>query len=191
MSKKFSARTIAFAAMALALAFVTSFIKIIDLPMGGSATLLSMFFVTLTGYWFGPVVGLISAFAYGALQLAVDPYILSVPQMICDYFLAFGALGLSGFFWKMKAKVAFGPFSVTNLHFGYLVAVTGRYVFVVLSGWIFFGIYAPDSFPNAFVYSLAYNGAYIGLEAGITLALLIFIPPLVKALEYIKDLATK
>lgn len=187
--KKFTAKRIAFCAMTIALAFVTSFIKVLDLPMGGSATLFSMFFMSLAGYLFGPVPGLISALAYGTLQFVIEPYILSIPQVICDYFLAFGALGLSGFFWKIKKNVKFGPFSVTNLEIGYLAAVLGRYLFSFLSGWIFFGTYAPDSFSSAAVYSLAYNGAYMGAEAAITLVILIFIPPVKKALEYVKKIA--
>lgn len=177
--------------MALALAFVTSFIKIIHLPMGGSATLFSMFFMSLTGYWYGPAVGLISSLAYGLLQFAIDPYILSAPQVICDYFLSFTALGLSGFFRNMKGRLKIGPFVLDNLQLGYLVSVAGRFLFTFLSGWIFFGMYAPDSFSSAALYSFCYNGAYFGLEALITLVCLTFIPPLKKALTYVKTLAVK
>ena len=67
--KKINAKHIAFAAMAIALAFVTSMIKIIKLPMGGSVTLFSMFFIVLIGYWYGLKAGLASAIAYGVLQI--------------------------------------------------------------------------------------------------------------------------
>ena len=53
--------------------------------MGGSVTLFSMFYITLIGYWFGPGAGLMTAIAYGLLQLFVDPYIISFPQMLIDY----------------------------------------------------------------------------------------------------------
>ena len=43
--KKIGVRQIAFSAMAVALAVVTSMIKIVKLPMGGSVTLFSMFFI--------------------------------------------------------------------------------------------------------------------------------------------------
>ena len=91
--KKFSAKQLAFSAMAIALAMVTSMIKLFDMPMGGSVTLLSMLFIVLIGYWYGLGAGLTAAFAYGILQLVVDPYIISVPQMLVDYLFAFGALG--------------------------------------------------------------------------------------------------
>jgi thiamine transporter len=66
----------------------------------------------------------------------------------------------------------------------------GRYFFAFLSGWIFFGMYAPDNFPNAVVYSLAYNGAYLGVEAAITL-IIIALPPVSKALQTVKKQATE
>lgn len=176
--KRISAKQLAFSAMALALAMVTSMIKLFDMPMGGSVTLLSMLFVVLIGYWYGLGAGLTVAFAYGILQLIVDPYIISFPQMMVDYLFAFGALGLSGIFWKSKY----------GLIKGYIIAVIGRYFFAFLSGWIFFGMYAPETFPNAVAYSLAYNGAYLGMEALITL-IVIAIPPVNKALSYVKTLA--
>ncbi len=181
--KKFSAKQLAFSAMAIALAMVTSMIKLIHMPMGGSVTLFSMLFIVLIGYWYGLGAGLTTAIAYGILQLVVDPYILSVPQMLVDYIFAFGALGLSGIFSKNKSRY--------SLILCYIVGILGRYFFAFLSGWIFFGTYAGYyGFSNGVVYSLAYNGAYIGLEALFTLILLA-IPPVNKALAYVKTIAQK
>ena len=176
--KKMSTKQLVFSAMAIALAVVTSMIKLFDLPMGGSVTLFSMLFIVLIGYWYGFGGGLTAALAYGVLQLLIDPYILSFPQMLVDYILAFGALGLAGLFHNSKH----------GLINGYIVAVLGRYFFAFLSGWIFFGMYAPDTFPNAVVYSLVYNGSYLGAEAIITL-IVIAIPPVAKALETVKKQA--
>ena len=36
------------------------------------------------------------------LQLITGPYIISIPQLVCDYILAFGALGLAGIFHNKK-----------------------------------------------------------------------------------------
>lgn len=176
--KKISVKQLVFSSMAVALALVTSMIKLFKLPMGGSVTLLSMLFMVLIGYWYGLGAGLTAAIAYGILQLIIDPYILSFPQMMVDYLLAFGALGLSGLFCNKK----------NGLVKGYIVGVLGRYFFAFLSGWIFFGMYAPEEFPNAVVYSLAYNGSYIGAEALITL-IVISLPPVAKALNAVKKQA--
>ncbi len=175
---KFGTKRLVFSAVAIALAFVTSSIKFVHLPMGGSVTLFSMLFICLIGYWYGIGTGLTAAVAYGFLQLIVDPYIISVPQMLVDYIFAFGALGLSGLFSKSKY----------GLIKGYIVGVLGRYFFAFLSGLIFFGSYAADYGMAAPVYSLVYNGAYLGLEALFTLILL-FIPPVNSALKRIKEMA--
>ena len=158
-NKKMDAKQIAFCAMAMALAVVTSMFKIIDMPMGGSVTLFSMLFIVLTGYWFGVRTGITTAVAYGILQLLINPYIISIWQMLMDYIFAFGALGLAGLFSNKKK----------GLIKGYIAGILGRYFFSFLSGWIFFAVYTPDFFNSAILYSLAYNGAYIGLEAAITL----------------------
>lgn len=51
---RITTRQIMFSAMAMALATVTSMIKLFEAPMGGSVTLCSMLFIALIGYWYGP-----------------------------------------------------------------------------------------------------------------------------------------
>ena len=65
---KIHVKQIAFAAMAMALAVVTSMIKIFSLPMGGSVTLLSMLFIVLIGYWFVLKVGLVADYSLHSFQ---------------------------------------------------------------------------------------------------------------------------
>lgn len=78
-------KKLVFSAMGIALAMVTSYIKVWEMPMGGSITLMSMLFICLIGYWFGPKYGLLAGAAYGLLQFIVDPYMLTIPQVILDY----------------------------------------------------------------------------------------------------------
>lgn len=177
-SGKFTTKQLVYSAMAIALAVVTSMIKVFSMPMGGSVTLLSMLFVVLIGYWYGPAVGVMTGMAYGLLQFVMEPIFYTIPQMLVDYPFAFGALGLAGFFCNSK----------NGLTKGYVVGVLGRYFFAFLSGWIFFGAYAADYGMAAPVYSLAYNGAYLAAEALITL-IVINIPPVKKALGYVKKTA--
>jgi len=176
--KSLDAKSIVFAGLAMALAIVTSNIKLLKLPMGGSITLMSMLFICLIGYWYGLKVGLMTSIAYAFLQLIIDPYIISLPQMILDYILAFGSLGLSGLFSKSKH----------GLMKGYAVGVMGRYLCSTLSGVIFFGMYAPETM-SPLVYSLAYNGVTIGAEGIITL-IVIAVPPVAHAFTYVKGFAT-
>ena len=175
---KFKTKHLVFSAVAMALAMITSFLKLFEAPMGGSVTLFSMLFICCIGYWYGLRTGIMTGVAYGLLQLISDPYIISLPQMITDYILAFGALGLSGIFCNKK----------NGLVKGYIVGVLGRYLFAFLSGLIFFGMYAEGSGMSAPVYSLAYNGSYLGCEAAITLIVLA-IPAVNKAFAQVKQLA--
>ena len=150
--------------------------------MGGSVTLLSMLFIVLIGYWYGVGPGLTAAVAYGILQLVTNPYIVSLPQMLVDYIFAFGALGLAGVFANKKY----------GLVKGYIMAVIGRFFFAVLSGVVFFAAYAPVTIGNktidALIYSVTYNGSYLAAEGIITI-IVISIPPVKKALDYVKQMA--
>lgn len=168
-------KKLVFSAMSIALGIVTSYIKVWEMPMGGSVTLLSMLFICLIGYWFGPKYGLVTGIAYGILQFILDPYMVSLPQVLFDYPLAFGALGLSGFFGNRKY----------GLQIGYIVGVLGRFIFSTLSGVIFFAAYAPEGM-NPWVYSSLYQGTYLGTEGIITL-IIISIPPVAKALSVVKE----
>lgn len=176
--KRVSTKQLVFSAMAMALATVTSMIKLVDLPMGGSVTLLSMFFICLMGYLFGLRAGLMTAVAHGVLQLVIDPYIISIPQIFTDYIFGFGALGLSGIFSNKK----------NGLIWGYLLGALGRFFFTFLSGIIFFGSYASAYNMSVPVYSLLYNGSYVGLEALITVVILA-LPPVSKGLLKVKTMA--
>lgn len=177
--KQFKTKPLVFSAICVALAMVTSYLKLFDMPFGGSVTLCSMFFICLSGYLYGAKTGILTGAAYGLLQLIIDPYLISFPQMCLDYFFAFGALGVSGFFRNYK----YGIIS------GYLAGVFGRFFFSVLSGILFFADYAPEAM-SPLVYSAVYNGSYMGAEAVLTCAVLL-VPPVAKALLQVKQIAAE
>ena len=178
-SKKMSAKQLTFCAVAMALALVTSFIKVASLPMGGSITLFSMFFMCFIGYLYGPKIGIMTGVAYGILQLIIEPYIYAPLQVLLDYPLAFGALGLSGFFSKKK-------FGLTT---GVIVGILGRYICHVISGYVFFASYAPEGM-NPMIYTLGYNATYIVPEL-IATVIVVSLPPVMKALKYVKTMANQ
>lgn len=180
-SIKISTKQLVVSSVCIAIAFVTSNIKLFSMPMGGSVTLLSMFFIAIIGYWYGISAGVLTGVAYGLLQLIIDPYILTIPQMLVDYPLAFGALGLAGIGYHIKKKIKVGPIEISGLQIGYICGVLGRYAFAFISGWLFFGEYAADYNMGAVAYSLVYNGAYLATEGIITLVIIV-LPPVAKAL---------
>ena len=67
-----------------------------------------------------------------------------------------------------------------------------RFFFAVLSGVVFFAAYAPVMIGNkmidALIYSVTYNGSYLAVEEIITI-IVISIPPVKKALDYVKQMA--
>ena len=174
MKRSFSVKGLATCGVCIALAFVLSFVKLFSAPLGGSVTLCSMFFICIIGYFFGWKYSLTAALAYGILQFVQKPEIYTPLQVIIDYGCAFTALGLSGFFQNKKY----------GLWLGYLVGITGRFLFSTLSGFLFFGEYAPEGW-NPVIYSAAYNGSYIYIEGVITL-LVLSIPAVVHATDRVK-----
>lgn len=174
-------KQITFSAIALALAIIIStIIKLPSLPMGGSITLFSMLIICLVGYWYGPAISLTVAVIYGILQFILGPFIVHPLQVILDYPLAFGALGLAGFFNKRK----------NGLVIGYIVGILGRLFFHIISGLIFYTTYVSNLKGNLIVIGtvLIYNASYVLIEGAMTLAL-ISLPAVKHMLEKLKQLA--
>jgi thiamine transporter len=139
----------------VALATVLSYIKIFSLPQGGSVTAASMVPILWLALRRGPKVGLFAATVYGVVQFALGPYIYHPAQVLLDYPIAFGLLGLAGFFQKR-------PF------IGVTVGIIGRFFAHFLSGVIFFASYAPEGM-NPAIYSAVYNGGYMLVELVISI----------------------
>lgn len=178
--KKMGTRQLVFCAMAMALAFITSYLKLFNMPWGGSVTLCSMLFIVLVANWYGPKTGVLVGLAYGILQFIQEPYVLSFFQVCCDYILAFAALGIAGFFAKSKH----------GLLKGYIAAVIARGAFHALGGYLYWMDYMPDNFPKALtsVYPIVYNYSYLLVE-GIITVIIISIPAVSKALNRVKQTA--
>ena len=113
------------------------------------------------------------------VQFVLEPIFYTIPQMLLDYPLAFGALGLAGFFNKKK----------WGLQIGYIVGVIGRFVFATISGVVFFAAYAPEGM-SPLAYSAGYQASYLVPEAIITL-IIICIPPVSHALAEVRKRAVE
>jgi len=143
------------------------------LPQGGSVTLGSMVPVFLLALRRGPRVGIVGGVAFGLVALVEDLYsgvevIFYPAQVILDYPLAFGVLGLAGFFRRMPIL-------------GVGIGVAARFCSHFVSGVLFFASFAPAGM-SPFVYSALYNGGFLLPEFVITAALM-FVLVRVKALE--------
>lgn len=178
------AKKLVFSAVALALAFVLSYIQPYKLPWGGSVTLFSMLFICLVGNWYGLGTGLTVAFTYSILQFIQSggSYILTPLQVCCDYFFAFTALGFSGLFAGKK----------NGLIKGYLLGIFLRGLFHTIGGYLYWMEYMPDSFPKALsaIYPIVYNYSYILIE-GVATVLVLCIPAVKTALNRTKQMAAE
>ncbi len=153
-------------AVAIALGTVLSFVKFSIWPQGGSVTAGSM--VPL--FWFslrrGAKLGVTAGVVHGMVQFFVEPFFVHPAQMLLDYPIAFGALGLAGLFRKHEVG-------------GVAAGIGGRFLAHFISGVIFFAIYAPQVYlglnigANAYTYSALYNGSYLVPELVISSVLMI------------------
>ncbi|MCL2172993.1 MAG: energy-coupled thiamine transporter ThiT [Nitrososphaerota archaeon] len=133
-----------------ALSTALSIYPIWKMPQGGSITLLSMLPLLLLAQRRGPKIGIFAGVIYGLVQLAISPEIYYPTQVLLDYPLAYGCLGLAGFF-------------KSNPIIGAIVAVTGRFSMHLISGAVFFAEFVPVG-VNPWIYSTIYNGSYLFVE---------------------------
>ena len=96
--KAWTAQTVAYGAVAIALSFVLSYIRVFRMPQGGSITPASMLPLMLFAAAFGFGPGVAAGLVYGVLQYLQGGDFLSVWQVIFDYLIAFAALGLAGLY---------------------------------------------------------------------------------------------
>ena len=162
-------------AIMLALATVLSFIKIIQLPMGGPVTLCSMLPIMLIGIKYGNITGCAVGFMYALLQLLMDLpggnvfYVgmsagVVIVIALFDYIVPFTFLGFAGMFRKIKCD----KIPMLGAYIGVVLVVVIRFLCHFITGFTVWGQWAPEGMSK-YYYSLVYNGTYLLPELGITL----------------------
>lgn len=156
-------------AIMIALGFILSMLKIIDMPFGGSVTVFSMLPVIVIAYRYGTPWGLLAGFAASLLQMLMGlknlTYATSAGAVVAiimlDYIVAFAVMGLGGIF---KGEIKDQGISLAA---GALIACVLRYICHVISGCtVWAGVSIPTS--DGLLYSLVYNCAYMVPETLIT-----------------------
>ncbi len=157
------AEMVVFIAIANVLYLISKFyLPFLHFPQGGSITIASMvplfWFALRRGLRWGVEAGII----YGLVHMVISGDVYYPAQIILDYPLAFGALGLAGAFQSRPIV-------------GVSVGMLGRFVCHFISGAIFFGQYAWAGW-NVLAYSAVYNASYLVpefiIDASIVFALL-------------------
>lgn len=137
-------------------------VKIFTLPQGGSVTLASMAPIFLLALRRGPKLGIAAGVIFGLVAMVQDVYtgaevIVYPAQVILDYPLAFGLLGIAGFFRKIPLL-------------GVGVGVAARFSSHFVSGVLFFASFAPAGM-SPYEYSAIYNGSFLLPELVITMVI--------------------
>jgi thiamine transporter len=127
-------------AVMVALAQVLGYIKLFELPQGGSICLSMLPIFIYCARW-GFSKGMLASFAFSLLQLLLDgAYAWGWQSMIGDYIVAFTVLGFAGLFHKMKY----------GFYVGTVVGSVARFLGMTMT--------------NPWFYSLLYNGSYMVLN---------------------------
>lgn len=147
-------------AIAVALAAVLAFIPLYRMPQGGDVSL-TMIPLLLIAFRRGPVSGIAAGAVYGLISMAINGVIYHPMSILLDYVLAFGVLGIAGFFKK----------NLTGIICGTIAGVGGRFLSSYLSGAVLFASYAPEG-QSPWIYSLIYQATYLIPELIICLAVL-------------------
>ena len=137
-------------AFAVILDLIFKNIPFLDMPMGGSASL-TMLPIFVISFRRGPKWGIICGAVYSVINLLFDGKLYHWTSIFFDYLIAFGVLGIAGYF-----KVLLGDNKVKNslvFIIGTFFATLGRFVCATLSGMI--------AFETPFVASMVYNAPYI------------------------------
>ncbi len=150
-------------AVAVALAVLCSFLRVWEMPQGGSISL-TMVPLFVVSFRRGALAGIISGSIYGLVSMLISGVIYHPMSIILDYILAFGLIGISGFFTsKLPGVIA-----------GTCLGVGGRFLSSLVSGAVIFGSYAPEG-QNPWIYSLVYQATYLVPELIICLVILVFL----------------
>ena len=152
-------------ALLVALAQILCYLKLWELPQGGSVTISMLpIFLYCARWGFGP--GMLASFAYSLLQLLLDgAYAWGWQSMLGDYIFAFAVLGVAGLFWKKKNGFVLGA----------TAGCVARFLVHYVVGATVWAEYMPETFfgmtmTTPWFYSALYNGSYMLIDMILCLA---------------------
>ena len=160
-------------AIMVAIAQILSYLKLWEMPWGGSIVLAMVPIILFSVRW-GLGSGLLAGFVFGVLQFMFDGgFAIGWQSIVGDYLLAFTVLGLAGL---MKGKKL-------GVFWGTLIGGFARFLVHYVVGATIWAAYMPDTFfgmtmTSPWIYSLLYNIAYMGPNIIITLVIfgLLYVP---------------
>lgn len=152
-------------ALMIAVAQILSYLKIWEMPWGGSIVL-AMAPIVLYAVRWGLTAGLLSGFAFGTLQFLFDGgFAIGWQSIIGDYLLAFCAIGFAALPRRAKGGIFYGT----------LVGCAARFLVHYVVGATIWAEYMPETFfgmtmTTPWLYSALYNLSYMLPDTVLTLA---------------------
>ena len=158
-------RMIAEAGVAIAIAQLLSFITLFHMPQGGSIKAASLVPLMIFAYRWGGTRGIWAGVVYGVLHFLLGfKSSIHYLSIILDYLVAYGAIGVCGYFKD----------NITGLVSGSIVAIALRWFASVTSGAVVFASYAPQG-QNPWIYSMIYNASYMVPDGILNIIVLLFV----------------
>ena len=153
-------------ALAAVLDLISKSLPLPRLPYGGSVSL-RMLPIVVVAWRNGWKAGVVAGGVYGSVDFLIHPIYVHPIQLLLDYPLAFGAVGIAGG-WAVAGNNGWA-FHL-RLLVGILLGNGLRLICHFLSGVVFFAQFAPVDQP-IWLYSLMYNLTYIVPEVIILIIL--------------------
>ncbi len=159
----------------LSVATVLSMLAIVDMPMGGKLTPVSMLPIFIIAYRYGAGWGFVTSFTYGLIQMVLGldnlsyatNWVAVLTIIFLDYLIAYGVLGFGGIFRK-KMKHQWLEFAL-----GIGIGCVLRFICHFITG---ITVWADPSGELPIpLFSFLYNGGYMLPELAATVVVGVFL----------------
>lgn len=169
-------------ALSVALSAVLSMLAVrLPINFAGGTISLSMVPILVLALRRGVLPGVIAGALFGFVDYLIEPFFVAPMQVLLDYPLAFGAVGLAGLGSALfRRAYATSPSRAALWAVPFIVlGGAGRFAAAWVSGVVFFGQNAPAGQP-VWLYSLVYNLSYIVPSIAICIAVALVVLPAVE-----------
>ncbi|MDY3973153.1 energy-coupled thiamine transporter ThiT [uncultured Veillonella sp.] len=151
------------AGLCIAIAYVLHFIVLFQMPQGGSVNAANLVPLVIFSMRWGGKNGVFACTMYGVIAFLLGAkFSLHYLSILLDYLVAYGVIGITGFFRDSRAGVSIG----------FVISAIFRWMASVISGAVVFAAYAPPG-QNPVAYSVIYNATYMVPEFCINLIVIL------------------
>lgn len=168
--------------LTVALAAVLSLLALrLPINFAGGSISFAMLPILVLGLRRGFLPALAAGLIFGCIDYLIEPYFVHWAQVLLDYPIAYGALGLAGLgsgLYHRASNRSTALASATALQW-MAVGGLGRFAAAWTSGVIFFAANAPAGQPVG-LYSLIYNASYLVPSLAMCMAAALIILPVLE-----------